>query len=132
MSVDRPTIIQPDTVVKPASNYAQAVHVPGGGERLIISGQIGIRPDGTIVDGLEAQLEQSWANIFALLDAAGFAKTDLVRVFIYVAVPGQVSVYREVRDRVFDGHLCANTYLEISGLASPELLCEIEAEAWKG
>lgn len=131
MPITRPTVIQPDTVVKPATPYAQAVHVPAGGERLIISGQIGVLPDGTIVEGLEAQLEQTWANIFALLEAADFAKTDLVRVFIYVTVPGQVGVYRVVRDRVFDGHLCANTYLEISGLASPELLCEIEAEAWK-
>jgi 2-iminobutanoate/2-iminopropanoate deaminase len=131
MAITRPTIVQPDTVVKPATQYAQAIHVPAGGERLVISGQIGVRPDGSIVEGLEGQLEQAWANIFALLEAAGFAKTDLVRVFIYVTVPGQVGVYRAVRDRILDGHLCANTYLEISGLAAPELLCEIEAEAWK-
>ena len=122
-------VIQPDTVVKPASNYAQAVLLPSGGERLILAGQIGVRADGSIVEGLEAQMEQAWTNIFEILHEAGFAKAHLVRVVIYVTVPGQVAVYRAIRDRMLDGHLCPNTYLEISGLASPELLVEIEAEA---
>lgn len=125
-------IIQPDSVVTPASQYAQAMLIPAGGERLIISGQIGVRADGSIVDGLKPQMEQAWTNIIAILNEAGFQKTDLVRVFVYVTVPGQVGVYRGVRDRMLDGHLCPHTYLEIAGLASPELLCEIEAEAVKG
>ncbi len=124
-------VIQPDSVVKPASNYAQAVLLPAGGERLVISGQIGVRPDGSVAEGLEAQMEQAWTNIIELLHAAGFTKGHLVRIFVYVTVPGQVALYRAVRDRMLTGHLCANTYLEISGLASPEFLCEIEAEAQK-
>ena len=121
-------IIQPDDVVKPASKYVQAMLLPVG-QRLLISGQIGVRPDGSIVDGLEGQFEQTWANIFAILRDAGMNKTNLTRCVVYCTIPGQVAVYRTIRDRVFDGHACTNTYLEISGLASPELLCEIEAEA---
>ena len=121
--------INPDDVVKPASQYAQAVLLPAGGERLVISGQIGIRPDGSVADGLEAQMEQAGANIFAILKAAGFETTHLVRLVIYVTVPRQVAVYRKVRDRVLAGHLCANTYIEVAGLAEPGILCEIEGEA---
>ena len=40
-------------------------------------------------------------------------------------------VYRRVRDKMLEGHLCANTYIEISALAAPEFLVEIEAEAVK-
>ena len=98
---------------------------------MVISGQLGIRPDGTLEEGLEAQMERAWNNVFGVMVAAGFDKTHLIRATIYVTLPGQVSLYRMVRDKLLDGHLCANTYLEISALASPEFLVEIEAEAVK-
>ena len=123
--------INPVDVAKPASSYHQAVVVPAGGERLIISGQIGVRADGSVVAGLEGQMLQAWANIEAILREAGFAREHLTRIVVYVTVPGQVALYRTVRDRVLAGHKCANTYLEISGLATPDFLCEIEAEAQK-
>ena len=44
-------------------------------------------------------------------------------------MPGQVALYRKVRDKMLQGHRCANTYVEISALAAPEFLVEIEAEA---
>ena len=124
-------ILNPEAVVKPASNYAQAVGHSAGAERMVIAGQLGLRPDGGLEQGLEAQMERAWANVFALLEAGGFAREHLVRATIYVTVPGQVALYRKVRDRMMAGHLCANTYVEISALAAPEFLVEIEAEAVK-
>ena len=124
-------IIAPDNVVKPASNYAQGVVHAATAERLVISGQLGLRPDGTLEDGLEAQMERAWSNVFGVMAAAGFEREHLLRATIYVTVPGQVAVYRRIRDKLLDGHLCANTYIEISGLAAPEFLVEIEAEAVK-
>lgn len=125
-------VLNPDTVIKPASNYAQGVVHPANAERIVISGQLGLRPDGTLEDGLEAQMERAWSNVFGVMAAGGFDVKHLVRATIYVTVPGQVMVYRKVRDKMLDGHLCANTYLEISALAAPEFLVEIEAEAVKG
>lgn len=123
--------INPENVVKPASNYAQGVVHSAAAERIVVSGQLGIKPDGTLEEGLEAQMEQAWTNVFGVMAAAGFDKTDLIRATIYVTVPGQIPTYRKIRDKLLDGHLCANTYLEISGLAAPEFLVEIEAEAVK-
>jgi len=122
-------ILNPDNVVKPASNYAQAVVHAAAAERMVISGQLGLRPNGELEEGLEAQMEQAWSNVFALMAAAGFERESLTRATIYVTVPGQVALYRKVRDKMLDGHRCANTYLEISALAAPEFLVEIEAEA---
>ena len=123
--------INPETVVKPASAYAQGVVHRLGGERLVLSGQIGVAPDGTVRQGLEAQADQAWANVLAVMAAAGFERRHLVRAIVYVTVPGQVAVYRRARDRALDGHLAAMTYIEVAGLASPEFLVEIEAEAIK-
>ena len=125
-------VLNPDTVPKPASNYAQGVVHAAGAERMVISGQLGVRPDGSVLAGLEAQMQQAWSNVFSVLAAAGFSKQDLVKATIFVTIPGQVAVYRSVRDRMLEGHLCANTYLEVSGLAAPEFLVEIEAEAVRG
>ncbi len=123
--------INPENIVKPASNYAQAVVHSNTGERIVISGQLGLRPDGGLEEGLEAQMERAWANVFGVMTAAGFDRTHLIRATIYVTLPGQATLYRKVRDKLLSGHICANTYIEVSALASPELLVEIEAEAVK-
>ena len=123
--------LNPDDVVKPASNYAQGVIRSAAAERIVISGQLGLRPDGTLEEGLEAQMERAWSNVFAVMAAGGFDKENLLRATISVTLPGQVALYRAVRDKMLAGHLCANTYIEISALAAPAFLVEIEAEAVK-
>lgn len=124
-------IISTENVVKPASNYAQGVVHSMAAERIVISGQLGVRPNGMTETGLEAQMKQAWLNVFGIMEAAGFETWHLLRAVIYVTVPGQVALYRDIRDTMLDGHLCANTYIEVSGLAAPEFLVEIEAEAVK-
>lgn len=125
-------IINPDTVVKPASRYAQGVVHAASAERIVVSGQLGVRPDGKLEEGLERQMERAWSNVFAVMEAAGFARTDMVKATVFVTLPGQVGLYREVRDRMLAGHVCAMTYLHVAGLAAPDFLVEIEAEAVKG
>jgi 2-iminobutanoate/2-iminopropanoate deaminase len=121
--------INPDTVVKPGSRYAQAVVHAAGAKRIVFSGQIGVTPDGRVLAGLEAQARQTWVNIFAILTAAGFEKKHLVKATTFCTQPGQVGVCRKVRDEALGDVVIASTYLEVSGLASPDLLVEIEAEA---
>lgn len=121
--------VNPSGVAAPASNYSHVVVVPAGMRRAVVSGQIGIAPDGTVPRALEAQMEQAWRNVFAVLAGVGMSKRDIVKVVFYATVPDSVKLYREVRDRVLEGHAPACTYLEISALASPNLLCEIEVEA---
>ncbi len=124
-------IVAPSETYKPASNYAQGIVHSVPAERLIVAGQLGIRPDGTLEEGLEAQSDRAWMNVLGVMKAAGFEREHLIRATIYCTVPGSVAVYRDSRDRVLEGHCCACTYVEISGLAAKEHLVEIEAEAVK-
>ena len=126
-----PRFHNPPTVIAPASRYSQAAEHGTGGRRLVISGQLGLRPDGSLAEGLEAQMGVAWDNLFAILRHAGMEVTDLVKATVYVTVPGSVGPYRAVRDRKLSGHAPACTYLEIAGLARPEFLAEIEGEAVK-
>jgi 2-iminobutanoate/2-iminopropanoate deaminase len=122
--------INPDTIVKPASAYAQAVLLPPtAGARLVISGQVGVAPDGKLEVGTRAQMVRSWSNLIAVLAAAGFEIKHLVKVTVFVTEPGQTALYRAVRDEMLQGHHCAATYLQVVGLASPDFTVEIEAEA---
>ena len=120
----------PETVAKPASNFAHGVSHTSG-ERLVISGQVGIHPDGTMAEGVPAQAEQAWRNVLAVAAAAGFGREHLIRATTYCTVPGEVGACRIARDKILEGHTCANTYLEVAGLAAPGWLVEVEAEAVK-
>lgn len=124
-------LINPETIVKPASMYSQGVQIAPSRERLVISGQVGLRPDGTLEPTMRGQMERTWANLFAVLYAAGFEKRHLAKMTIYVTEPGQTALFRDIRDRMMEGHACAATYLQVAGLSSPEFKFEIEAEAVK-
>ena len=126
-----PRFLNPPAVIAPASRYSQAVEHRLGGRRLVISGQLGLTPDGTLAEGLEAQMAVAWDNLIAILHDAGMAVNDLVKVTVYVTVPGSVGPFRTIRDAKLAGHAPACTYLEIAGLARPEFLVEIEGEAVK-
>lgn len=122
-------LYNPSTIVAPASNYSQCAMVDAGAKRLIISGQLGIDSGGNIQVGVEAQMRQIWANIFAALDDAGMGVQHLVKVSAFITDESSVGLYRTVRDELFDGHAPASTLLVVKALATPDFLVEIEAEA---
>ncbi len=120
--------ISTDTAPPPFSNYAQAVEVPANARTLYVSGQVGVALDGTLPTDATAQHEQAWANVFAVLSAADMTKTDIVDVLVIVSDPSGVPIFRQVRDRMLDGHLAGTTLL-VCGLASPDWKVEIAVKA---
>ncbi|OYU48300.1 MAG: enamine deaminase RidA [Rhizobiales bacterium PAR1] len=124
-----PKAVNPRSITPPASRYAQGIVHSARARRLITAGQVGATLDGRVVEGFAAQTEQAWDNIEAILAEAGMAITDLIRITVFVTAPGMVSTWRTIRDRRLGGHLVAATYLEVAGLAAPDYLVEIEAEA---
>jgi 2-iminobutanoate/2-iminopropanoate deaminase len=122
----------PDGIASPGSRYSHAASVGAQTELLILSGQIGVRPDGTVAEGLQAQLDQCFANVGTALTAAGMTRSDLIKLTIYVTdpSPAATATYRARRDAfIGDGPAPATTYLVVAGLASPAYLAEIEAIA---
>jgi enamine deaminase RidA (YjgF/YER057c/UK114 family) len=122
-------LLNPATIAPPASRYSHGVVIPASAQRLLISGQVGVNPDGTLADGLEAQMERCWLNLFAVLEEARMTKKNLVRITVYVTRSDATALYRQIRDRVLEGHAPAATYIVVAELASPDLLVEIEGEA---
>jgi 2-iminobutanoate/2-iminopropanoate deaminase len=104
---------------------------PDGRRRIVVTSQLGIRPDGTLEEGLEAQMCRAWLNLFDTMKAAGFDKRHLVKTTVCVTEGGKLQLFRSVRDRMLEGHRAASSYLHVSALGRPGLLVEIEGEAVK-
>jgi enamine deaminase RidA (YjgF/YER057c/UK114 family) len=107
------------------------VLVSANAKRLIISGQVGVTPEGVVLQGMRAQTEQLFANMKAVLHAAGMNADDVVKIVTYCTRPQETSVVREVRSAFFGSHTPASTFLIVPALANPDFLIEIEAEAVK-
>ena len=89
--------------------YNQAVKV---GETLYCSGQIPIVPDtGELLRGdIEEQATQVLDNLGAVLEAAGYDYTDVVRCTIYLADMKDYAAVNEVYARYFkDNHPARET-----------------------
>jgi 2-iminobutanoate/2-iminopropanoate deaminase len=124
-----PLFLNPASVAAPNSQYSHGVEHSAGGRRLLISGQVGLRQDGTLAEGVEAQLGQCWDNLIEILHAARMEVTDLVKVTIFVTPANAVAISRRIREQKLKGHAPASTFLQVAGLARPDFLAEIEGEA---
>ena len=121
----------PEGVAPPFSTYSHGVEVPVGARWLHVSGQVGVTPEGALAGDVEAQIEQSWLNLMAVLESAGMTAQDLVKVTIYLLDPAAIPQSRVIRDRVLEGARPASTLVIVAGLASPDWQVEIEAIAAK-
>jgi enamine deaminase RidA (YjgF/YER057c/UK114 family) len=124
--------LNPETAPKPVSpTYSQAVEGGPNLRWLHISGQVGVDRSGKVQQGAEAQLDQIWRNILAILDAAGMGPQDLVKVTTFLTRKEDIPLSRQVRQRHLGEVQPASTLLVVAGLASPDYLAEIEAVAAK-
>jgi enamine deaminase RidA (YjgF/YER057c/UK114 family) len=121
----------PAQIAPPGGRYSHAVEVPPDARWLHISGQIGAAPDGSVPDGIEAQVENCWKNISAILADAGMGIEDVVKVTVFLTRAENIAAYREARDRIIGDARPASTLVVVSSLVRPEWLCEVEAVAAK-
>jgi enamine deaminase RidA (YjgF/YER057c/UK114 family) len=124
-------VYNPDAIAAPVSTYSHAVEVPAGARTLHVAGQIGVKPDGSVAEGVEAQAEQAWRNVIAILADAGMGVEDLVRANTFVTRPEDVQVTRDVRNRFLGDRRPASTLLVVAALAAPAYLFELEVVAAK-
>ena len=125
----RITFSNPTGAPQPRSPYSQAALVEGDGRRLVLSGQVGVRPDGTTVAEPAEQIDQALANIGALLAAHGMDVGNIVKMTVFLTDAALIGEWRRRRETFLQGHAPASTLLIVAGLASPDLKVEVEAEA---
>lgn len=123
-------VIQTGAAPASFSAYAQAVETPAASRFVHVSGQVGIGLDGVLPATAEAQHQQAWRNIFAILAAADMGPGDIVDVLAIVTDPSGVPIFRQMRDEMLGPHLACSTLL-VCGLANPDWKVEIAVKAAK-
>lgn len=107
--------------------YSPAVKAGG---LVFIAGQVGMRPDGTVPDGVQEQIELAFMRLGAILSHEGLGFEDLVELVSYhVGIDEQLTAFREIKARYIRGDFPAWTILGVAALARPGLLVEIKAVA---
>jgi reactive intermediate/imine deaminase len=120
--------ISSDSAYEPVIGFSRAVRV---GDTVYVSGSVGYGPDGKLVGpgDVYAQARQTIRNIEAALREAGAALENVVRTRIYVTDISRWEEAARAHREAFGAVRPASSLLEVSSLASADMLVEIEAVA---
>ena len=113
---------------EPISHYTDAVRV---GDLVFVSGCVPVDTDGRLVGGDDVveQARQTFANVGAVLVAAGSSFADVAKVTVFLTDVDDRAKINPVRQEVFGESRPASTLVEVSRLAIPGAKIEVEAVA---
>ena len=119
--------INPEGLTKPAT-YSHVVKV---GNLLFISGQVAFDPAGNLVgeNDMKAQVRQVLENLKTALASQKADFSHVVKINTFTTDVEAFLAAAEIRAEYFKGNPPASTLVQISKLARPGLLVEIEAIA---
>ena len=125
----------PASMAAPFSPISQGVEVEAGERMIYVAGQVGVRPDGNVPEGMEDQTEQIFLNIQTILRERGMDLEDLVETRTYVTSKDYIPGYRAGRAKVLgtgdDAPKTAAALVVVAGLAQDHWKVEICAVAGK-
>src|SRR5690348_8017440 len=123
--------IRSDRLRQPSGVFSHATMIEASGRLVFISGMTARRLDGTVagIGDIEAQTRQVCENLKAAVEAAGGTLDDICRVDVYVRDIEQFELIHKVRREYFRSPAPASTMVEVTRLAAPEYLIEINAIA---
>jgi enamine deaminase RidA (YjgF/YER057c/UK114 family) len=122
--------VNPEALSQP-KGYTHVVEARGG-RTVYVSGQIPVDSGGKIVGtgDFEAQARQTFQNVQHALEAVGMTFNHVVKLGLFVTDVSNLGTLRRVRDEFINAQQPpVSTLLQVSALALPGLLVEVEAIA---
>lgn len=119
--------INPEGMTQPTGYH----HVIRVDNVLFLAGQVALDSDGNVVGkgDMKAQVQKVLENMQTVLASQGADFSNVVKVNIFTTDIPAFRDAAEIRAKFFEGHPPASTLVEISSLARPDFLVEIEAIA---
>ncbi|QTV80429.1 RidA family protein [Microbacterium sp. NIBRBAC000506063] len=108
--------------------YTHAVVAEG--TQVHLTGQVAWDLEGKVVGvgDIDRQLEQTWSNLRALVEAVGATMDDVVKLTTYAVRREDMPAIGAAKRAQFAAErMPASTLVFVAGLADPDLLVEIEA-----
>jgi len=115
----------------PPGPWSNAIEVRPGARYLFTCGLIGVRQDGTMETGIEAQAVRIFENIAILLREADMDMSHVVKLISYLVDVADQPAYAKARAPYLGIARPAMTLLGIAQLAHPTLRLEVEVIAAK-
>jgi 2-iminobutanoate/2-iminopropanoate deaminase len=97
--------------------------------QLHLSGEVGVRPDGTVPGDFASQCEQAMDNVEALLRSAQMSLAEVVRLTYYMVRREDLPLLNDKRRERWAGIRPAVTTLLVAGLVRPEFIVEVDVLA---
>ena len=121
----------PDTILPPLAAYSHGIEVPPSARWLYSAGAVGLMPDGTMPEGVEAQTSSTLANLMVILESADMGIEDIVKITTYVTTEEDYWPMAKARSMFFGDARPASTGIIVKALAKPDWLVEMELVAAK-
>jgi 2-iminobutanoate/2-iminopropanoate deaminase len=116
-------------VARQIGTYSDAVEVPANARWLMTAGTPGLALDGSLPADITGQAEIAWTHIVTMLERAGMAVDDIVKVTQYLLHAADIPAYAKVRSKFLGNVRPASMLLVVPALVRPEFLLEIEVQA---
>jgi enamine deaminase RidA (YjgF/YER057c/UK114 family) len=121
------TLISSGSVYEPLVGYSRAVRA---GNFVFIAGTTSGSPEGAIGGAdAAAQTREIFVRLASALDQAGASFADVVRTRIYLKNMADFDAVGRVHGEFFGEIRPAATAVEVSALAAPDMLVEIDVDA---
>lgn len=121
------------TALDPARDFGSPFHSQGtlatGTRMAFVSGQVGVRPDGTRAEGVRDQTVVAMENVRRVLTEGGLGMMDVASLTIYLTARDHVSTFVEAAAPFLPEVRPAATLLVVPELAAPGLLVQVAATA---
>ena len=145
----------PQNIHTPLGQYSHQIEITGNERMLVLSGQVGMRADGSVpedaleqIDGENGivipddypanivplpkdaveQIDVAFENIFRNLQAANMDVKDIVKLTYYLVGEIDTAKRRELTASKLQGHQPCSTLLYVAALAAP--IYKVEIDAW--
>jgi enamine deaminase RidA (YjgF/YER057c/UK114 family) len=118
----------PQDIHAPLGSYSHQSEISRNERLLVLSGQVGMRQDGTVPDDPFEQIDIAFENILRNLRVANMDVKDIIKLTYYLVGEIGTAKRREIVLSKLQGNQPCSTVLYVAALASP--MFRIEIDAW--